>query len=40
MNNDMFSLKGKVAAVIGGAGVLGSAIAAAFGRAGARVVTR
>lgn len=34
---DMFSLKGRTAAVIGGAGVLGSAIAAAFGRAGARV---
>jgi len=37
MNNDMFSLKGKVAVVCGGAGVLGSAIAAAFGRAGAKV---
>jgi NAD(P)-dependent dehydrogenase (short-subunit alcohol dehydrogenase family) len=37
MNNDLFSLKGENAAVIGGTGVLGGAMAEALASAGARV---
>jgi len=39
MNNylDVFSLKGKIAVITGGAGVLGSAIAQGLGKAGAKI---
>lgn len=37
MDNDLFSLKGEIAAVIGGTGVLGGAMAEALASAGARV---
>src|SRR6266567_9131551 len=37
MNNDLFSLKGENAVVIGGTGVLGGAMAEALAGAGARV---
>ena len=39
MNNylDIFSLKGKIAVITGGAGVLGSAIAQGLGKAGAKI---
>ena len=37
MSNDLFQLQGKVAAVIGGTGVLGGAMADALAAAGAHV---